>query len=357
MTSETRDSSGMVDLAMPARLYPVMVMSVCAPFIGGLLWLIWVVVPEAEAGLDLPALALLFTWSCFLIFPFTRSLQTLFLRPHFRTDGKDINIRHWGGVWWLFLPFHWIRNDRLRWTQIRGVVRKCMRIKQMVVADCAVIECEGRDPVHIHRGVFNLSVNAIVNMIRNRIAVNESKQVLPPEQSYPYVRRLHEHFATTRVLRYSPRLLRLVGLIVGPPVGFFGWRWVFVHIGEVPSLDWVMAIASCGGIGWLIYATDEAVRCVRYHGRNFWFRRDGLVVGPDEFFSEVRPWREIVGARRRVRQTINEHNVPQRPTLDGVDILLRDGGAVWIPELYSDKLDELCEVLSPNDAERVECAE
>ncbi len=142
-------------------------------------------------------------------------------------------------------------------------------------------------------------------------------------------------------------------MVIGPPVGIGGWQWIFEHIGEHPRLDIAIAFGACGGIGWLIFAIDEAVRCFRFRRKNFWFRVDGFATGPNEFSAKLYGWNEIVRARRRIKHMLDQWDRPMKPKLEGMDVLLRDGGTIWIPEEYSNGLDDLCDVLSPSDAESI----
>ena len=347
MAPEAPDSSNMVDLAGPARFRHVVVLAVCAALIGLLVW----ARPEMGEELDAPLLLGLLFLTLWVVFPFTRSLHALFARPHFRANGSEISLRHWGGDWSLFIPFQPIRNDRLRWSEIRSVSRKRTTYDFIVVEDYAIIECADREPVQIHRGVFNLSVEAILNMIQSRIAVNELRDMLPSDCSQPYVQRLARYFAGTLTLRYSRSFIRLAGLVIGPPVAFVGWRWLFSHAGEKLGLDIAIALCSCGAIAWLIYAIDEAVRSARYRDKNFWFRVTGLATGSDEFSAQSYRWSEVVGARRRIQHMAGLWDTRKKPKFDGLEVLLRGGGTIWIPEEYSNDLDQLCEVLSPNDTE------
>lgn len=191
----------------------------------------------------------------------------------------------------------------------------------------------------------------VVNLICFSIAVNVLQDTLPSDRSRPYVQRLRQHFAQTSALRYSPSFFRLAGLVIGLPVAFAGWQWLFAHIGEKPGLDIAIACGSCAAIAWLIFAIDEAVRYCRFRRKNFWFRVDGFAAGPNEFSAKLYGWHEILGARRRVTQMIDQWDRPKGAKFDGVDVLLRDGGTVWIPEECGESLGDLCEALSPNDAE------
>ena len=130
-----------------------------------------------------------------------------------------------------------------------------------------------------------------------------------------------------------------------------GWRWLFSHAGEKLGLDIAIALCSCGAIAWLIYAIDEAVRSARYRDKNFWFRVTGLATGSDEFSAQSYRWSEVVGARRRIQHMAGLWDTRKKPKFDGLEVLLRGGGTIWIPEEYSNDLDQLCEVLSPNDTE------
>ncbi len=344
------DNSEMVDLAKPNRLRHVVIMLICSPFIGVLVWI------STEFANDPNRLSLVgfLLILSFATFPITRSLHALFAKPYFRANQEHIEIRHWGGYWLWFLPCLLVKCDRLRWKDILAVDQKLNKHNGLTIENYAIVERNGKKPIHIHRGVFSLSVDAIIQLILNRISSDEYRAVFPSERAKPYVKRLEARFASTLALQYSPRPLLLSGLITGPSIGIAGLRWLYINLGENQGLDIAVALASCGAVAWLAFAIVEAVRSVRFRNKKFWFRRDGLVVGSHELTARVYPWHEILGARRRVTIMRDQWDKPEKPKFEGLDILLRDGGTVWIPEQYSAFMDELAEDLSPNEDEAFE---
>jgi hypothetical protein len=341
------DHSNMIALARPARLRQVLIMIICTPFLGVFAW----VGPEVASDFDVLTLADVATLAGLMIllssalFPFTRNLQALFARPHFLANKTEIALRHWGGYWSLLLPFLLVRQHRIRWSDILSVSRKWVTINFITAEDYAILHRSNGKEVHIHRGVFDRSIDAITNLIEARIARDAAEDAFPAGQAQAHAQRLGAHFAMPLEFHYSPRFSRLLGLIVGPPVGFVGARWLFENLGENTILDYAIALASCGATGWLIFAIDEAVRSFGHRSRNFWFRGDGLATGANESTAELHPWRNVLGAHRRVKRMRDQWDKPRAPHLDGLDILLRDGRTLWIPEQYSDDLDDLHDVL------------
>ncbi len=353
MASEIPNNSNMIDLAKPARWRHVLVMFISAPFVALFTWGGILVAKDA----DLSMWCTLLFMASWVVFPFTRSFHALFAKPHFRANDTTIDLRHWGGGWSWFLPFHLIHHDRLLWSEILRVNQKRTSYNFITIESYAIIERLDHKPIHVHRGVFDLSVDGILNLIQNRFVIDKARDSLPSNHAKPYIKRLERYFETTWALRYNPAYSRLVGLIVGLPAAVVGCQWLVFHGGDNTKLDIPIAIGSCMATGWLILAIDEAVRCFRFHAKKFWFRVDGFAVGANEFTAKVYGWPEIVGATWHYKQEYDLWGKPLNPKLDGIDILLRDGGTVWIPEKYSSQLDELREILSPNESEAIVLAD
>ncbi len=345
MSSDFHDNSEMVDLAKPARLFHFLIIAICVLLVGVLIWLI----PEFIKDIDLESVVVMATWLPLAVFPLCRSISALFLRPHFRANNTGMELRYWRRGWSILTPFLRLRHDYIEWEDICSVNIKKTKYKGITVDAYVIVECAKRDPIHIYRWVFNLSADAISNIIKNKMALNELRNIVPDGRTNSYVEKLQRHFAVAIHLCYAPSYIRIVGFIMGPPAAYYGWPWLVAYAGDRPVIDVFVAIGFCGGIGWLIFAIDEAVRSWRFRNKKFWLRAEGLSAGANEFSARVYGWHEIAGARRRVTQLMNQWDKPTGIKLEGIDILLLDGDTIWIPESYSKELGDLCEMLTPDD--------
>lgn len=337
----------MVDLARPNFARPIAVMFLSSPVIGLFAWVGLDVMRDSGFGENV-FLCLIF---CMAAFPFLRSMHALASRPHLRANREMLEIRYWNARMRLFIPLHLYAVQRIPWKEITGVREQRISYSLLFVEHYAFINSVGRKPVCIATGMFDKPADQIAQMIRNRLAANTLRAVVPERLASPHAKRLSQEFAEPVILQFTPRRLRLAGLLIGPPLAIGLAVWVLGHIDDYGTPEELGGVVFAVAVGWVIVALEELARWIRFRRRRFWLRRDGIAIGEDEVTARVTPWTDVLGARRRVKRVLDMHDRPSSPTRDGMDILLRDGGSLWIPELYSKTLDQLVGLLHPHSAE------
>ncbi len=352
--SETRDPSAAAsEFSVPAR--PNRVVHACTFVVCALIFF-------PSAILIGSAMLEEFDWEAvpgivFLVglfgLPMQRNLHALISPPYLHFHAGFMEIRHWRGGGRYFLPWYRFVTDRIAWVDIQYIHYHKETLKFVTVNRYLAIQRASGPPVQIHRWVFNKSLTSLQVAINSRLAMRVYDGLAQVGKASARAVRLSRQFSDAREVRHWTRVWRIVLLVLGPSTAIPLLRFLLTIDNPSTAVGLLGGLAvSCGLVG-TVLGIDELVKVIQFRNRRFWLRSDGLAFGAHVLTAQVYRWIDVVGARRRV--ACAEKQTTRRPShFNGLDIMLRDGSTLWMPETYDFPLDELEELLSPWDDVEVE---